>query len=240
MGLIKSIARRGRKFAQARSLPLPGFLTCSGIRVFRNGERRDGRRRQNGGAEMFSVDCSLRRRKFALSFSLWSGALNPFLLQIQSPLLREVLPFIVNPRFFIARVSAILHGQRKMIFENRASPRRVLISGYRRGKLRDAALLILKPGALRSLIRNVPKVEDACVTHRPLMRALVSSLYAWTRREKYWACFISRVNDFSGAGWNKIAAKFPFSRQSWCYLTETSRRPFLFYYEARWKVRARV
>lgn len=72
-----------------------------------------------------------------------------------------------------------------MIFENRASPRRVLISGYRRGKLRDAALLILKPGALRSLIRNVPKVEDACVTHRPLMRALVSSLYAWTRREKY-------------------------------------------------------
>lgn len=41
MELIKSVVRRRRKFAQARSLPLPGFLTCSGIRVSRSGERRD-------------------------------------------------------------------------------------------------------------------------------------------------------------------------------------------------------
>lgn len=158
MELIKSIARR-----RDESLPrqdhseLPGFLTCSGIRV--SAQRREvGRRGRDEGAEMFSVDCSLCRRKFALSFSLWSRALNPFLLQIQSPLLREVLPFIVNPRFFIARVETILHGQRKMIFENRASPRWVLTSGFHCGKLRRGTSYP-KARTLRSLMWRMPKIK---------------------------------------------------------------------------------
>lgn len=100
MELIKGVVRDGEtKVCPGGITPAALaelFLTCSGIREFSPD--------RDGGAEMFSVDCSLRRRKFALSFSLWSGTLNPFLLQIQSPLLRErVLPFIVNPRFFIAR-----------------------------------------------------------------------------------------------------------------------------------------
>lgn len=136
MGLIKSIVRRRRKFTQARSLRAAGLPYLFRDTSFLIVRREAGRRRQDGGAEMFPVDCSLRRRKFALSFSLWSRALNPFLLQIQSPLLREVLPFIVNPRFFIARAETILHGQWKMIFENRASPRWVLTSGFHCGKLR--------------------------------------------------------------------------------------------------------
>lgn len=126
---------------------------------------------------MFSVDCSLHRRKFALSFSLWSRALNPFLLQIQSPLLREVLPFIVNPRFFIARTETILHGQWKMIFENRASPHWVLTSDFTAENF-DAALLILKP--VLSVHLYGVQFEAKTLTNRSSMRTHVKTVSGYT------------------------------------------------------------
>jgi len=153
MGLIKSIVRRRRKFAQARSLRAAGLPYLFRDTSFPVAERELERRCRDGGAEMFSVDCSLHRRKFALSFSLWSRALNPFLLQIQSPLLREVLPFIVNPRFFIARTETILHGQWKMIFENRRAECSLLCEKLRRGTSYP------KARALRSLIQRVSKIK---------------------------------------------------------------------------------
>jgi len=74
----KDAEKRERKFARAGSLPARFLLTRAGIRVLaregggpKGGNREEHRRaRRDGGAEMFSVDCSPCQRKFALSFSL--------------------------------------------------------------------------------------------------------------------------------------------------------------------------
>lgn len=72
MGLIKSIVRCGDE-----SLPRQDHSGAVGLPyLFRDTSfpvaARDGDAPTpgDGGAEMFSVDCSLQRRKFALSFSL--------------------------------------------------------------------------------------------------------------------------------------------------------------------------
>lgn len=157
---------------------------------------------------MFSVDCSLHWRKFALSFSLWSRALNPFLLQIQSPLLREVLPFIVNPRFFIARAETILHEQWKNDFwESRFAA----LSAHFGISLRQNFGVATSYPKVRTLI-NAKYAEGKTLTNHLLMRSfLIWRLYRHVRgrQKKYRMIYFTLwANDFLGRAWqNEILVK---------------------------------
>lgn len=138
--------------------------------------------------------------------------------------------FIADPISFIAREGttfycksallycespgiAILHGQRKMIFENRAPPPWVLTSGFHCGKLRRGTSYP-KAGAFRSLIRNVPKMK-ALVTNRSLMRIRFVPVSGGERKNIDYSTFYVAGKRFSWAGQNEIPAKFSLPRQSW-------------------------